>query len=53
MERDLGSYKDYENKCRDAERANTNLGKEVERLNKIIRGNSEENEGFRMHIHKL
>ena len=47
------TYRDYENQCRELERKNAALNKEIERLNNIIRNNSQENDNYRTKINKL
>ena len=53
MEKDVSSYREYEAQSRDLERQNLALGKEVERLNTIIRNNSHEAEDYRTRINRL
>lgn len=53
MEKDISSYRDYESQCRDFERQNSALGKEIERLNNIIRNNSHEVDDYRTRISRL
>ena len=53
MEKDIINYRDFENQCRDYERQNNALGKEIERLNGIIKNNSHEVDDYRTRIGKL
>lgn len=53
MEKDVSNYREYEAQSRDLERQNLALGKEIERLNTIIRNNSHEAEDYRTRINRL
>ena len=53
LEKDVMGYRDFENQCRDHERKNSALNKEIERLNNIIRNNSQESDNYRTKVHKL
>lgn len=53
MERDLGNFKKYETQYRDSERERSNLAQEIERLNNIIRNNSNELRDFQTRYSKL
>ena len=53
MEKNLENYRNYENLYNDFERKNALLTKEVERLNKLVRGQNDELSDFRTKYTKV
>jgi len=53
MESNLNNYRNFENQCQDYERKNALLNKEVERLNKLVRGQNDELTDFRTKYTKV
>lgn len=53
MESDLNAYKRYEQKCRELENVNSGLGREVERLNGVVRNNSVELNDYRQRFRQM